>query len=328
MKRIIFRADAGRDIGYGHFIRSLALASYLSDRFKCEFCTFNQDLLHPTEYQIEEIKKVCVYHPISAADLEEFNDKFNNIISKEDIVVLDNYYFTEEYQKLIRAKGCKLVCIDDLHNRHFVSDGLITVCPLSSCSFSKEPYTQFLGGLKYSFLRSPFLSVNRKGDTPDKPSTIVIAIGGADPFRLTEKIIDIIRECPSELTLHVIAGDMVQLEPSKKDNIIIHRRLTAEEIVGIFSECDLGVFSASTVCVEAMACGLRSAVGWYVDNQKELYEYGVENRLFLPLGNFFDSREKISSRLFDAFENFHTYQSPGISFKDGRKEIETLFSNL
>ena len=31
MKKIYFRADAGADIGYGHFIRSLSLASILKD---------------------------------------------------------------------------------------------------------------------------------------------------------------------------------------------------------------------------------------------------------------------------------------------------------
>ena len=36
-QRIYFRADAGREIGYGHFIRTLALADMLKDDFDCVF---------------------------------------------------------------------------------------------------------------------------------------------------------------------------------------------------------------------------------------------------------------------------------------------------
>ena len=36
-RRLFFRADAGPGIGYGHFVRSLALASMLKDCFECRF---------------------------------------------------------------------------------------------------------------------------------------------------------------------------------------------------------------------------------------------------------------------------------------------------
>ena len=57
MKKIYFRADASSDIGYGHFVRSLALADILKDYFDCYFAT-----IHPTEYQLKEISKVCQYY--------------------------------------------------------------------------------------------------------------------------------------------------------------------------------------------------------------------------------------------------------------------------
>lgn len=54
MQKIYFRADAGAEIGYGHFIRSLALAYMLKDDFDCTFFT-----VEPTPYQIGEMEKVC-----------------------------------------------------------------------------------------------------------------------------------------------------------------------------------------------------------------------------------------------------------------------------
>ena len=37
MQKIYFRADASATIGYGHFIRTLALADMLKDDFDCTF---------------------------------------------------------------------------------------------------------------------------------------------------------------------------------------------------------------------------------------------------------------------------------------------------
>ena len=55
-RKIYFRADASASIGYGHFIRTLALADMLKDDFDCTFFT-----CHPTPYQVDEMEKVCPF---------------------------------------------------------------------------------------------------------------------------------------------------------------------------------------------------------------------------------------------------------------------------
>ena len=54
MKKIYFRADAGADIGYGHFIRSLSLASILKDKLECALFTQT-----PSAYQLKEAEGDC-----------------------------------------------------------------------------------------------------------------------------------------------------------------------------------------------------------------------------------------------------------------------------
>ena len=123
-KRIVcLRADAGPEIGFGHFTRSLALAEMLKDDFDCVFFTVD-----PSEYQRREVERVCRLHPLlPASHLEDFQ----SCLQGDEIVVLDNYFFTTEYQKAIKSKGCRLVCIDDLHDKHYVADAVVsyTVCP-------------------------------------------------------------------------------------------------------------------------------------------------------------------------------------------------------
>ena len=63
MQKIYFRADAGAEIGYGHFIRTLALADMLKDDFSCVFVT-----QAPTIYQKSEVAKVCELVEVPATE--------------------------------------------------------------------------------------------------------------------------------------------------------------------------------------------------------------------------------------------------------------------
>ena len=121
-RRIFFRADASPTIGYGHYIRSLALADMLKQDFDCTMFT-----QMPTDYQLREVQSVCSIRYLSDTDakFDEFLDKLHG----DEIVVLDNYFFTTDYQRAIKSKGCKLVCIDDMHDKYFVADAIINSAP-------------------------------------------------------------------------------------------------------------------------------------------------------------------------------------------------------
>lgn len=325
--KVILRADAGKSIGFGHFVRSLALAAYLADDFDCSFCSFNPSDCKPSQYQLAEIGKTCSYIPIEADSYEEYDSKFLDILRGDEIVVLDNYYFTTEYQKKIKDKGCRLVCIDDMHDRHFVADAVLTMTPVQKESFSIEPYTRFLNGIEHSFLRKPFLDVPEERERRDI-KRIVMAMGGADPYGLTNKILSIITRINDNLHIDVIAGDTVDVDSRYEEKVGIHRRLSAEEIVNLFAKSDLGIFPASTICVEALACRLPIAAGWYVDNQKEFYEYGVNEGIFMPLGNFLEPEDVIMQRLVRIFKSELTHSRHKIDFKKGKQDIVGLFKTL
>lgn len=332
MKRreVIIRSDADGKIGYGHFIRSLALASYLGEDFECTFCTFNPTNKYPTDYQIREMSKVCPYRHIQAETMEDFNRKFVDGLEGNEIVVLDNYYFGTDYQRQIRAKGCRLVCVDDVHDRHMVADLILTGSPLEASSFSMEPYTKFCGGLSHHFLRPEFLRAaksRRRLFREGNASRIVLAMGGADPFGLTKKILGILRDIDKELEISVIAGDTVAIDDIIGPKVKVFRRITASEITELFALADLGIFPSSTICVEALACRLPVAAGWFVDNQKDFYQYGVKEQLFLPLGNLLDDEKRLKEAITTALHT-NNLLSPNIDFETGKAELIQLFKDL
>ena len=201
MRRIVFRADASESIGYGHFIRTLALADMLKENFDCSFATVN-----PTIYQQNEITKVCSCISLS---IDSHFKTFMELLTGEEIVVLDNYFFDTEYQRHIKEKGCLLVCIDDAHNKHYVADVVINHGLHDILLFSVEPYTKLCLGFKWALLRQPFLEeYDRKEYLFDERLLrVVVCFGGSDFNNFTEKIVSVLDTIPSVSEIVAIVGD-------------------------------------------------------------------------------------------------------------------------
>ena len=91
MSKIYFWADADSYIGYGHFIRTLALAEMLKDDFDCTFFT-----QFPTTFQKVEVERICKL--VALPNNETKFDVFLNLLEEKVIVFLDNYFFSSSYQ--------------------------------------------------------------------------------------------------------------------------------------------------------------------------------------------------------------------------------------
>lgn len=291
---IIFRADAGPKIGLGHFTRSLALAGMLNEHFHCIFAT-----IQPTEYQISEIEKIC--H--GRIDLSEDNshfEQFLNHLKGDEIVVLDNYYFTTEYQKKIKAKGCKLVCIDDMHDKHYVADIVINHVPIKKELFSTNAYTQLLIGFDYALLRSEFFREQSKREAPLKLKNAILCIGGADFNNLTSKFLDDLVVIKQIETINIIVGNAYQHyqnlmnkvnDYSEKKMIKLFKDLNADELINIMVASDFAIIPCSTILLETISQKLPVLTGYYIDNQLEFSNH-LKNQYknILVLGNLNTTR--------------------------------------
>ena len=276
-KRICFRADAGAEIGYGHFIRTLALADMLKDDFDCLFYTQS-----PSEYQRKEAEKVCELVALPA-DETRF-ELFLDVLKGDEIVVLDNYFFTTDYQKAIKDKGCKLVCIDDMHDKHYVADAIINHGFATETEFSKENDTQIYTGPNYALLRSSFLksdkNVKRNGNK------WVVCFGGSDQNNYTGEAIKYLKQRSDFPQVVAVVGDGYRYAQQLKDaSVEVRQRLTAEEMADLFRSATNVVCSASSVCYESLACGCTVYAGYYVENQKAFYENLKKRGYIIPLGD-------------------------------------------
>lgn len=321
-RKIFFRADGNTNLGMGHVLRSLALADILKYDFECIFVT-----RFVNKYFITEIEKSCSdFIKLSEKKHNHF-DEFLPYIDKQDIVVLDNYFFTTDYQKKIKAKVFKLVCIDDMHDKHYVADFVINHgIGLKDEQFSVESYTNLCLGWDYALLRKPFLNIIPRKRIEHK--RCLVCIGGADKFNITTNIVRLLEEVKSVENIDVIIGSNF-LFRSELDKVIststkkvhIFSSLSAIDMVERMQIADFGILPASTISLEASAVGMPFIVGYYADNQKEYY-YALKrlNRI-IGLGNFLELI-KFDDFIFEK----NLINNNDISFNT--KKIENIFNGF
>lgn len=301
-RKVYFRADASAGIGYGHFIRSLALADMLKDDFDCTFFTVS-----PSNYQIVEMNKVCNF--VSLKEETKFKD-FINLLSGNEIVVLDNYFFTTEFQRKIKNKGCSLVCIDDMHDKHYIADIVVNHVLTDEKLFSVESYTKLALGLEYALLRRPFLQplYNNKEE-----GHWFVSFGGTDYDNMTAKFVELLDSSPKVKSITVVVGDSYKYRDSLElfNKIEIRKNLTANEMQREMCRAQYAVLPSSSVCIEAIACGCKIASGFFVENQRDYADYFQSQRYVLPLGNLKDYHgdifiKEIENYNFCEIRNFST----------------------
>ncbi len=282
--RVIFRADGNSQTGYGHFIRSLGIAGLINEDFECYYATQT-----PTDYQLQEIYKVC-QEVILLQQTEKHHEEFLQYVEKGDTVVIDDYNYKPEWQLEIRAKGCRVVYIDDFNDKNYVCDALINNIPgFSETSFKKEPYTKLYLGIDYALLRKEFFNPSLR-QVSKEGETVFISFGGSDIHNLTEKIITMLQRQRSGLKIHVLAGDAYTGSSglSKLSNVTIYKNISAAEVASLIAAAAICIIPASSLLNEAACIGSKVLLGYFTANQQQPYQYFVDNQLAIGVGDYRD----------------------------------------
>jgi spore coat polysaccharide biosynthesis predicted glycosyltransferase SpsG len=148
-------------------------------------------------------------------------------------------------------------------------------------------------GIEWALLRKPFIeaSVKHRDKTNSSDTShIAVSFGGADPYHFTDKVIAMLHAENNIERIDAIVGQKYQenTNHSSLPDVFFHRSVSAQEVADIFSNCDLAILSASTICMEALACHARVAAGYYADNQMDFYKYLINNKFIYGLGYLFN----------------------------------------
>ncbi len=285
MRKIAIRADGGSDIGLGHLIRCFALAEMLKNDFKIEFYCIRipEDILSDiiaSNYQVHLIKQ---------------NSAMKSLIDVSTLIILDGYHFSSEYQLELKVAGYKLVCIDDLFDKEFYADLIINHAPMMVKSkYLYQNYTDFAIGVDYALLRPAFLNAALKNRIVNKLDAVLICFGGSDNKNFSLHVLNACILNNNFKQIFVVTGAAYQHmdilnELVERDIRIKHyHALNETEMLSIMNDSDIAIVPSSGILYEVLAAGCLVAAGYYVENQKGIYDGFKQMSAFVDLNDFKD----------------------------------------
>lgn len=291
MKHLLFRADGSSEVGLGHLYRMFALLELFKDTFSCTLITSSK-----TSADVIPAAYTCARIPAHVPLEEEPAWLAEHYPSENFRIIADGYGFTASYQKVLKALNYHLTYIDDLFREHMYADIVINHALTARASdYHAEPYTRFALGTSYAILRPAFLEAAKIGRSVEQISTAFVCFGGADPFDLTLKATQALLAFPDIKIIHIVTGAaythqaVLSLDPSGS-RVRIHRNLSEQELITVMKSCDFAIASASTILYELCSVKMPVLAGYYVENQKNLYQGCLDNKLIFEGGNLEHSR--------------------------------------
>lgn len=278
---IYFLMNASSTIGMGHFNRCLAVSEILLDVAKPVFI-MGETL--PTCQQSCKDRGI----ELIIGSKQEIQDQ----IPMDSWVITDDYTFTTEIQQIYKSKGCKLICIDDIHQFDFVADLVINHGTTDERVYSTASYTKLLLGPKYAILKQDFLADRVVKQPKTSLHKILISLGGTDPGGFTKQVMLHLEALHVAFEYHILTtsgnvhlSDILHLANSNT-SVKVHMDLSASEVKLLMDGVDLAILPASTVSYEACSVGVGLMVGISADNQVDIYQTLLKNDLAVGLGSF------------------------------------------
>jgi len=262
--RLVLRADGNSQIGLGHVMRLLALAELLRPDF-AEVVFLIQAPDAALTALLQDAGIVLAELP-AAPVAQEPASILPRLLRPTDVLVLDGYQFDFEYQTAVRPLVGHLACLDDLHAFPFAADLIINPAGgITPADYNlRQPETRLLAGpyyapLRRNFLLTPSLSAQSSNQ---KPETILLCLGGADPRQLTRATVAALLALPAVAHVHAVVGsayaawdELHTWAAAQGPRLTLHRALPADQLAALMRRCGAAVLSPSTISYEYCAAG-------------------------------------------------------------------------
>ncbi len=287
MTHLICRADGNASTGLGHLYRMFALYEIFKDNFNIIFVTRedSETKVIPKNYNTLLI-------PSSIRLEGEAEWLFTCFKANDNIIIADGYQFVGDYQKQLRDFGFYLMYIDDLVSEKLYANIIVNHSQnLNRNLFNNSENAVFALGTKYAILRPMFLEAAKSDRKVNCIDTAFVCFGGADVLDLTSKAAEALLECKSIKKIHIVLGgaykhnSIFKLAESNS-NLNIYQNLSEEKLITVMRQCNFAIVPSSTILYEICCVKMPVLSGYFVDNQKNVYNAFKHDELIYPAGDF------------------------------------------
>ncbi len=307
---LLLRADAGPDIGAGHVMRCLALASAALNRgWRCIIFTRGGKELIRDRCADERLIVLGADAPLGSL-MDARSTATLAADRSVDWIVVDGYGiakdpsganpstqprgigFEDGYLETLRSGPARVLLLDDYgHHDRYDADCILNqnITAWAGIYAERSPSASLLLGPRYILLRPEFTAYNQRvsHSTSTPMPRIVVSMGGADLDNATGKALDALALLsPRPASVDVILGKLnphvsaiekrvrelsdAFRSPSLSEPIRLHYNV--EDMTPLLSQADLAVIAGGSTCWETLFLGAPSLALIVADNQAEISE--------------------------------------------------------
>jgi UDP-2,4-diacetamido-2,4,6-trideoxy-beta-L-altropyranose hydrolase len=293
--KVAFITNGSNEIGFGHISRTLLLKEHFDKNN-----IYNKIFIPGTI----PFKNICDYAKVSSLREEDLGDLLKNF----NIIIIDSV--ESDFESLFWTKSLNLFIVSitlflfDAKKR-YEHISFFPSIEDSSVSFINKN-TKLFKGRKYVAFREEFYKVKYK--VKEKPTSIVVTMGGTDPFGLTLKIVQSIIEIKDInftvlLTKKSSTYKDVKTITKKKKNILVIN--FTNNIAELFLKNDLAIINGGITRYETCAVGIPFMALSIHDIQYQITEEFIKYGVGVNLGVYSRvENDYIKSQIKDLFYDY------------------------
>lgn len=316
MKTALIRADGSQSIGLGHLVRCLTLAQALRKRGWCVVFMVRRNSAAVKTLGSSGFKAEWLPSSLSEKEDGRLLRRTAARLAVSALIIDRNNPDTrgkkafKDFLKEARSVPAVLVALDGLGHTEFRYDVLVLpFYGVKEMCLKFHPGTRTLLGAKYFLLGKDFKGMRRKSAKKGVPS-VLITTGGADPARLTEKMLEALRGTKYLFRATVVCGPafgadrvrrirgLVKLLPKRHSVSVAPRRMQP-----LIRSADAAVISGGLTKYELAACGVPALSLSQSEEEARWTERFSKAGSLVHLG---EGRQLSALRIRSSFEHFLT----------------------
>lgn len=300
--KVFVLASGNSKIGKGHISRSLMLVRKLREQgVRSYYFSYDNDEGVKAEITKEASSILVANHTIDAA--ETYTEIIKSMVPESETALLyvDSDYepfYSESFQKSIVASGVKLMYATIKSEHHFHAHLVLNQNVLAlSQAYSTEVYTKKMLGPKYFLWPEKAMHIEPKlgADSNNKPNSLFVNFGNADPNDLTYKIWRIIKLNRSLFTKVVIVVgnlykgfDKLKEEMEELADPTIHLYQNPSNIYELMQSCSLGISSMGMTFWELTYMKIPSLILSGSERERRVCDFISQENYAIKMGDFAD----------------------------------------
>lgn len=304
---ILLRVEASKSKGMGHLIRCLNLFACFPKSFMLHILLkkmegqeavleyiksldYSYSLLDKNINWIEDAKQTVLLLKKLRANLLITDLCHWDMLQQEELL-----YLYHQKIKQIAPESLFIFSIEDSRLKSFASDLVLLPNPISDelpMDYEFDANTKLIYGNEYYISNPSFSKIDfRSRQIKKVAKNILISIGGGDPYKVTNKIIEILaKENLESLNVKIIVGisrsvqEQELFESVSKENTSIEILYFTNEMARLFLWADIAIVGEGNIKFEAALTGTPSLLITQFDHSSKPITYYIEKETAIYVG--------------------------------------------